>query len=187
MLFALHAWDAGPIEGRRRTISGHVVTFQLLPMRERCDLALELGVLMQKGINFESEGWLTLARRMIALSDAPDELFDEDLTAQIPVAATALEINLQGYFDQGERLSLGQSTHSAVRKAMRRGENDEAARIGPDVHKYWFLWRPVLAEACSYEAMFVDQRFTFTDIHRMHEMLDVKQFNEIVAAEVEQP
>jgi hypothetical protein len=52
--------------------------------------------------------------------------------------------------------------------------------LAPEVHELWLLWRPVIAEVATYEAMFVHQYFSFADIHRLHEMLDLKAYDDAV-------
>lgn len=191
MLIDLTAWPCGPIEGNARTICGQRVHFQLLPIRERFDLGSELVTVLKRAANapdaltlLQDDEILGLIDRLCQQSDAPEALFDADLTAQIPVAMTAAEINLAGYFDE-KRMSLAESTHKAVRRAMKKDSLPETKKIAPDVEKYWFLWRPVMAEVCSFDAMFIEERYSFADIHRMHEMLDLKTYQEIVASHVE--
>lgn len=46
----------------------------------------------------------------------------------------------------------------------------------------WLIWRPVLAGECSYREMFVDQVFSFNDIHAMHEYLDLKLYDSAFGA-----
>lgn len=192
MFFNLAAWQLGPIERNRRNICGHDLAFRLLPIRERFDLGIEMieaSKLLQK-LGGDAIAALSdpvifdLIERLRDLSDAPEELFDADLTAQLPVAATAAEIQLDGFFD-GERMTLAQSTHRAVRKLLAKPDHADGDKIAPNVKKHWFLYRPVYSEMCTYEAMFVDERFSFFDIHRMHELLDLKQLNEIVAHDSE--
>jgi hypothetical protein len=192
MLFDLTHWPVGPIVGNRRVICGYDVTVRLLPIRESYDLGLETVTLVQSLKKTSADvlsilgdpAVLPFIEKLCDLTDFPQEGFEDDLTAQIPVAMTALSVNLAGFFDS-ERMTLEQSRHKAVRKAMKRDEHEDAGKIGPDVKRYWFLYRPVMAEMCSYDAMLLDNRYSFFDIHRMHELLDVKQFTEIVANDTE--
>lgn len=182
-------WDAGPVENDSRNIAGHVITFRRLPIRERFAFGLEVAsVFSNKELTFESltsPAVLHVVERLVALSDAAAEVFDEDLTLQIPVALTAADINFFGLFDAPQRLLLSNARHKAVRKLLSKPAPSEAEQIGPTIKQEWFLFRPVVQEACSYSEMFVDERFTFRDIHLMHEILDFKQYGEIVANQME--
>jgi hypothetical protein len=184
MLFPLDSWDVGPITGLRRRICGFDVSFTLLSIRERYDLAFEINKVL-KSIKTNNGNMLLflcdpevlgVVRKLCTGLDC-EELFEADMTAQIPVAVTAAEINLDGFFDE-PRMMLQNTTHSGVRKSMSKKDHADVPKIGPDVQKYWFLWRPVYSECCTYKEMFVDELFSFYDIHRMHEMLDVKAFGE---------
>jgi hypothetical protein len=186
MLFSLSPWDVGPIIGNTRNVCGHNTTVRLLPMRERYDLGVET---VAVGAAIRDSDMLSVLsnpvlmpfiERLCDLTDYPHDGFEDDLTAQMPVAMTALEVNLAGFFPDA-RLALSASHHKAVRKAFKKEEHGDAAKIGPTVRKYWFLYRPVMADVCTYESMFIDERFSFYDIHQMHELLDVKQFSEMVA------
>ena len=66
---------------------------------------------------------------------------------------------------------------------MRKKDDPETDLIGPNIKKYWFLFRPIMGGLCTYSEMFIEEKFSFYDIHRMHEILDVKSFSETVAME----
>lgn len=184
MLADLSRWDCGPIDGRTRVIAGKTITFKYLPLRQRYDLGVELaGALGNKTITadtFLQPKMLDMAFRLVDLSDA-DEDFLDDLTVQIPLALTALEINVGELFDAPARMQLHGSRHKAVVKILRKEPHADAAKIAPTIQRYWFLYRPVYADICTYAEMFLDERFSFAEIHLMHELLDLKQFNDIVA------
>ena len=169
-------------------LAGHKISFRKLPIKERYILGIEMGqALGGKQVDFTllaDPQAADMIERLIALSDAPDEVFDDDLNNQF-VVAFAAEHNLEGLFDPSDRMLIHESRHRAIRKAFSKDEATDAEKIGPTIKQYWFLYRPVMADLCSYEAMFLDERFSFRDIHEMHEMLDVKQFHEIVANHVE--
>ncbi len=190
MLFDLaYEWEVGPIVGNARLICGHAVEVAPLDLCSRYDVALELITLLQdRALDLEllqDPALLPFIHKLVEMTNAPEELFDDDLTLQFPVALTALAVHLDGFFDPGPRMALAASRHRAVRKAFRQDKDfSDAKKIGPHAAKYWFLYRPVMSEVCTFAEMFVEERFTFLQIHRMHEMLDVQQFNEIVANEV---
>lgn len=185
-MFDLSSWLVGPVVGNTRFIEGHTITVKILPIRERYALGLKfLDVIKTKRdslLDLFDEGMLKFSETLVALTDAPDALFDEDLTAIFPVGVTVLEVNLDGFFD-GKRMLLSESRHKEVRKALSKPEHPDTIKIGPDVAEYWFLWRPVFAEVCTYREMFVDEIFSFYDVHRMHEMLDVQQLKEMISLE----
>lgn len=189
MLFDIPAqWEVGPIEGTTRRIGPRVVSFKRLALIERFDLGL-LFVEKVKDTDLSFDKFLTqefcsLLDMLVAQSDADDDFFD-DLTLQIPVALTALEINVGSLFAAPARMHVGESRHRAIRKLMRKPAEPDALKIAPKIQRYWFLYRPVVSNLCSYRDMFIDQVFDFPDIHDMHEMLDLMQFNEITANHME--
>ena len=191
MLFDVSSlWPVEVLDKHTRKIAGHVVTFNMLALRERYrlgllfadafkDITLSLNVLSDPAL-------LELFERLIALSDAQEELFETDLTLQLPVAICAADINFAGLFDAETRMLLHEAKHPAVKKLLNRKiAVDDAPKLAPTVQAEWFLWRPVVQEVCSYTDMFVAERFTFGDIHLMHQMLDLKQYSEILANHVE--
>ena len=128
---------------------------------------------------------MAMIDRLVELSDADEDFFDQDPSLQIPVALSSAEYNFDGLFQHTERLYLAQAKHAAVVKALKTDPKNESRAIGPTVEKEWFLFRPVMQDVCTYAEMFLDERFTFADIHLMHEMLDVRQYGEILANHIE--
>ena len=189
MFFPIDAWECGPIVGKNRTICGQEITFKTLSLKGRYDLAFEMMAALKDISDAELLDVLSnpelrdLVSKLVALSNCPQQLLEDDLTAQIPVAVTAAEINLVGFFEQDERRMLSDAQHPAVRKAMRKKDDPETDLIGPNIKKYWFLFRPIMGGLCTYSEMFIEEKFSFYDIHRMHEILDVKSFSETVAME----
>lgn len=182
-------WPQGPITGRSREIAGVGINFRLLPIRERFALGLEFSGTFTKFSktieSFSNPEFVSMIDRLVALSDADEEFFDDDLTLQLPVALTAAEINFDGLFEFPQRKLLSASTHPAVKKAFKEARRNEIEQIAPTMKKDWFLFRPVVQDVCTYAEMFIDERFSFRDIHLMHEMLDFKQYSEIVANHIE--
>jgi hypothetical protein len=182
----MRQWPHGPFVGNTREICGTVVTFKKLPIRERYELAIRATTALT---NVVDDGWLLfvkpevlpMTRELIALSDANEDLFDDDLSAQAAVAISAIDYYTDGLLPMPDRLLLGDSRHRAVRKAFAKGVHTDTQKIAPNVNKQYFLWRPVMCEMCSFADMFIDERFSFRDIHDMNEMLDLKQFQEMVA------
>lgn len=166
-------------------VNGYTVTFKPLPIRERFLLALELGsVFGDAPIGIEVLGdpeKEAFVDRMIAMSDAPEELFDADLSAQIVVAFEAVKHYTEGLFPETKRMSLTESKHPAIKKALSGKDEPDARAMAPEVSNLWFLYRPVSQSMCTYREMFIDEIFSFKDIHAMHEILDLQQFNELVA------
>lgn len=160
-----------------------------LPIRERFDLGIDAAVLLTEGElslpSLAKPQVRELIDRLIALTDAdPEEDFD-DLGDQFTIAFAALEHNLDGLYSVTPRMSLSDSSHREVRKLLAKGIHPDSTKIGPSIAKHFFLYRPVMADLCTYEAMFIDERFSFSEIHLMHELLDVKQFSEITAVATE--
>jgi predicted trehalose synthase len=184
----LSRWDVGPIDGLRRSIQGRETHFRLLPLVPRFDLIMRtVKVLDGEQVSlslFTKPEMLELIFELVELSDA-DEDFLDNLTHQIPLAVTALEINSQGLFEAPQRMAFSKTSQRDVVKLLRKPAHPDASKIAPTIEKYWFLYRPVYADLCSYEAMFIAETFSFRDISYMHELLDLRQFNDIVANSLE--
>lgn len=180
----LSRWDCEPTCGTSRVIAGQQINFRQLPILERYDLGLKIAkILVGKDMSITTltqPEMLELLFELVDLSDASEDFFD-DLSLQIPVGVTAFEINTEGLYTAGTRMPLHDSRHKTIVKLNRKAADPDAKKIAPHIEKYWFLYRPVYSDLCSFEAMFLDERFNFAHIHWMHELLDLKQFNEIVA------
>lgn len=46
---------------------------------------------------------------------------------------------------------------------------------------YWLIYRPVIEKMCSYRDMFVEEAFTFAQIHDMHALLDLAAYDNAVS------
>jgi hypothetical protein len=165
------------------------VIIRRLPIRDRFDLGIDAAALLTQGElslhSLADPKVRDLIDRLIALTDADPEADFDDLGNQFTVAFTALEHNLDGLYAITSRMSLADSSHREVRKLLAKSVHPDSAKIGPNIAKHFFLYRPVMADLCSYEAMFIDERFSFAEIHLMHELLDVKQFSEITSLTTE--
>lgn len=162
---------------------------QRLPIRERYDLGMEAALLLTREdlslMSLADPKVRDLIDRLIALTDADPEADFDQLGDQFTVAFAALEHNLDGLYSITPRMSLSESGHKEVRRLLKKGVHPDSQKIGPNVAKHFFLYRPVMADVCTYAEMFIDERFSFAEIHLMHEMLDVKQFAEITSLETE--
>lgn len=58
------------------------------------------------------------------------------------------------------------------------GLEGERARLAPNVLEHWLFFRPVVEGLCTYREMMVEQIFTFDQIFEMHELLDLKAYDE---------